>query len=156
MIFVLLDYKGGVDSFIGTTVFQPIIGGLISIVTIGICLLIGLPIRFSDKIHTWWTKRIWLSILGTVIGLFLLILSLLPSMTERINATIENEIIQRQIPNLGFATTGWLLTCFSLLHQFPPNRFRVWTEEMIRKYTGGRSENTRQHHNINHRRVHLL
>lgn len=47
MILVLLDYQGGFDGFIGTTFFQPIIGGLISIVTIGICLLIGLPIRIN-------------------------------------------------------------------------------------------------------------
>jgi hypothetical protein len=144
MIFVLLDYQGGIDGFIGTTLFQPTIGGLISIVTIGICLLTGLPIRISDRINTWWTKRIWLSIMGVLLGLSLIILSLLPSMTETINTTSENETIQKQIPNLGFGTTGWFLTGFSLLHLFPPYNFRVWMEEMIAKYTGGRSENARQ------------
>jgi hypothetical protein len=147
MIFVLLDYQGGVDGFIGITFFQPIIGGLISIVTIGICLLIGIPIRFINKINAWWAKRIWLSFLGTVMGLFLLSLSFLPSMTETINITIDNEIIQRQIPNLGFATTGWFLTGFSLLHLFPTYRMREWTEEMIGKYIGRRSENAHQHYN---------
>ena len=145
MIFVLLDYQGGIDGFIGTTLFQPILGGLISIVTIGICLLIGLPIRVSDRLNSWWTKRIWLSILGVFLGLFLIILSLLPSMTETINTTIENEIIQKQVPNLSIATMGWFLTGFSLLHLFPPYKFRIWTEEMIAKYKGGTSENARQH-----------
>lgn len=146
MIFVLMDYQGGIDSFIGTTLFQPIVGGLISIVTIGICLLIGLPIRIYDRINTWWTKRIWLSISGVVFGLSLIIVSLLPSMTETIDTTIENEIIKRQIPNVGFAITGWFLTGFSLLHLFPPINFRLWTEEIIAKHTGWKSVNARQHH----------
>jgi hypothetical protein len=136
MTFVLLDYQGGIDSFIGTTLFQPVIGALISTVTIGICLLIGLPIRVSNKINTWWTKRIWLSIFGGVLGLSLLVFSALPSMTEAINTTIENEVIQRQLPNIALATTGWFLIGFSLLHLFPPYNLRVWTEEMIGKYMG--------------------
>jgi hypothetical protein len=134
MIFVLLDYQGGIDSFIGTTLFQPIIGGLISMVTIAICLLIGLPIRISDRINKWWTSRMWLSILGILVGLSLIVLSLLPSMTETITTTIEGEIIQKQIPNIGFATSGWFLTGFSLLHLFPPYKFKVWTEGMIAKH----------------------
>lgn len=138
MMLVLLDYQGGVDGFIGIALFQPIIGGIISLVTIGICLVIGLPIRLSNTINAWWTKRIWLSILGSVIGLFLLIISLLPSMMETIDTTFENEIVQRQTPNLGFAAAGWFLICFSLLHTFPPYRFRVWLDELIGNYTGGR------------------
>jgi hypothetical protein len=140
MIFVLLDYQGGIDSFIGTTLFQPIIGGLISIATIAICLLVGLPIRIRDRINTWWTKRIWLSMLATLAGLFLFVLSLLPSMMKTINVTIEDEIIQKQIPNIGLATAGWFLTGFSLLHLFPPYRFRTWLEEVINRYTGRRHE----------------
>jgi hypothetical protein len=133
MIFVLLDYQGGIDSFIGTTLFQPIMGGLISLITILICLTIGLPIRLSNRVNTWWTKRIWLPIFGTIIGLSLLIVSLLPSMRGTTNTIINEEIIQRQIPNLGFATTGWFLTSFSLLHLFPPYRLRIWTEDLYKK-----------------------
>jgi hypothetical protein len=57
MIFVLLDYQGGIDSFIGTILFQPILGALFSILTIVICLLVGLPIRISKRINLWWTDR---------------------------------------------------------------------------------------------------
>jgi hypothetical protein len=144
LIFVLLDYQGGIDSFIGTTLFQPIIGGLISILTIGICLLIGLPIRISDRINTWWTERIWLSILGILIGLTLLSLSLVPSMMQTINKPIEDVIIQKRIPNLNFAATGWFLTAFSLLHLFPPHKLRNWAEGLIARYTSGGGENARQ------------
>lgn len=145
MIFVLLDYQGGIDGLIGTALFQPIIGGLISAITIGICLLIGLPVRFNDRINTWWPKRIWISLLGTVIGLLILTLSLMPSMAETIKIQIDTETVRRELPNLGFVATGWFLTGFSFLHLFPPYRFRGWIEEVIRKHTGGGSENVRQH-----------
>lgn len=145
MIFVLLDYEGGIDGFTGTTLFQPIIGGLLTIMTIAICLLMGLPIRISRRINTWWTKRIWISIFGVLLGLSLIIFSVLPSMTQTIDITMENEMIHKQIPNLGLGTTGWFLTGFSLLHLFPPYKLRIWTEEIISKYTSGRRENARQH-----------
>jgi hypothetical protein len=136
MTFVLIDYQGGSDVFIGSTLIQPVFGGLISVMTIGVCLLVGLPIRISNRINCWWAERFWLSILGVLLGLSLIIVSVLPSMTETINATIENEIIKKQIPNLVVATTGWFLTAFSLLHVFPPNSFRSWTERLVSKYTG--------------------
>lgn len=134
MIFVLLDYDGGIDGFIGTTLFQPIIGSLITIVTISICLLIGLPIRISKRLNAWWTKKMWIPISGVLLGLSLLILSLIPAMTQTIALTIENEIVPKQIPNLAFGATGWFVTGFSLLHLFPPYRFRIWTEEKISHY----------------------
>ncbi|MBT1704058.1 hypothetical protein [Chryseosolibacter indicus] len=140
MIFVLLDYQGGIDAFVGTILFQPIIGGLISTVTIGICLLIGLPIRINYRINTWWTKRVWLSIFNVFIGLSLLILSLLPSLREIITTSTEDDgFIQREIPNTALAITGWFLTGFSLLHLFPPYKFRIWTENMIKKVYNGES-----------------
>lgn len=145
MRFVLLGYEGGIDGFIGATLFQPIIGGLMTILTIGVCLLIGFPIRVSKRINTWWTKRTWIPILGVLLGLSLIVLALIPSMTQIIETTIEKEIVPKEIPNLGFAATGWLLTAFSLLHVFPPYRFRTWTEDISAKYTGGGGENGRQH-----------
>lgn len=136
MTFVLLDYQSGIDSFIGTTLFQPILGGLISVVTIGICLLVGIPIRINNNLNIWWTQRIWLALTGVVIGLSLLILSSLPSMRETINTSIENQIVQKQIPNPVLAITGWFMTCFFLLHLFPPYNLRIWVEEKITRYTG--------------------
>lgn len=51
MVFVLIDYQGGIDSLLGVAIIQPIIGALISILTIIICILIGLPLRVSNKIN---------------------------------------------------------------------------------------------------------
>lgn len=136
MIFVFTDYQGGIDSFIGTTLFQPIIGGIISLATIGICLLIGLPLRIVDRINSWWTERFWLAILGAFFGFSLIIISMLPSMKEIINTTIENRNVTRQIPNVVAATTGWFLIAFSLLHIFPPKKMMLWIEGVISKFTG--------------------
>jgi hypothetical protein len=134
MVFVLMDYQGGIDSFIGTTLIQPIIGGVLSILTIGICLLIGLPIRISSSLNTWWTERIWLALAGVLCGFSMIIVTVLPSMATIVNTTIEGEVVQRQIPNLGFAGAGWLLTAFSVLHLFPPYQSRIWMEGLIAKY----------------------
>jgi hypothetical protein len=145
MAFALLDYQGGIDGFIGTTLFQPIIGGFISVMTIGVCLLVGIPIRINSRINFWWRERFWLSISGVLLGLSLIVISVLPAMTETINATIEDEIIKKQIQDLAAATMGWFLTAFSLLHVFPPNSLRSWTERLISKYTGWESKNAGQH-----------
>jgi hypothetical protein len=136
MIFVVMDYQGGIDSFIGTTIIQPILGGLFSIMTIGICVLIGLPIRISETINIWWIKRTWLAIFALVLGLCLMTLSLLPSMRDTINSTIEDEIIQRQIPDPVFAICGWFVTAFSLLHLFPPYKLKISIERIVNKYVG--------------------
>jgi len=31
---------------------------------------------------------------------------------------------------------GWFLTAFSILHVFPSYNMKLWTEEIIHKYTG--------------------
>jgi hypothetical protein len=134
MVFALMDYQGGIDGFIGTTLIQPLIGGVLSILTIGICLLIGLPIRIISSLNTWWTERIWLALAGVLFGFSMIIVSVIPSMATIVNTTIEGEVVQRQIPNLSFAGAGWLLTAFSLLHLFPPYEVKVRTEALITRY----------------------
>lgn len=131
MILILLEYRGGFDALVGTVFFQPFIGALMSMITIAVCLLLGLPIRFIDKVSTWWTKRIWLPILGIIIGPSLLILSFLLKHT-----TLVDQNIQIQTPNPGLAVAGWFILAFALLHLFPPHRFMVWSEEMLRKLSG--------------------
>ena len=136
MIFVLLDYQDGIEGLLGTMLFQPLLAGLLSVVTIAVCLVVGLPIRIKGTINSWWTKNLWLPVTGLFIGVCLLILSAHPSLRETIGTTIENQSAQKEIPNLMFVTIGWLLTAFSMLHIFPTSSLRHRTENIITKYTG--------------------
>ena len=144
MTFVLLDYQGGVDGIIGTTIFQPILGGIISILTIVICLIIGLPIRLGKTINSWWGRYYLISILGTIAGLTLLVISFLPFFMETVKTVIENQETNKRIPNLILVSIGWFLTTFSTLHIFPTEKIKSWTENAITKYTGFGSKNARQ------------
>lgn len=144
MIFVLLDYQGGIDGILGTMLFQPLLGGLFSVVTIAACFVVGLPIRINGTINSWWTKNLWLPITALFIGICLLILSVHPSLRETISTTIENQSAQKEISNLMFVTMGWHLTAFSMLHIFPSSDLRHRTEKIISKYTGWGGKNARQ------------
>jgi hypothetical protein len=136
MVYVLLDYQGGFDGFIGTTIFQPILGALISILTIVICLIIGLPIRLGRTINAWWSRNYIISILGAIAGLTLLVVSFLPPFQKTVKTIIENQETTREIPNLILVSMGWFLTAFSTLHIFPTEMLKLSTENLITKYTG--------------------
>ena len=57
MVFALLDNDFGIDGLLGLFIFQPIIGIILSALTIIVCLTIGLPIRLHKKINYWWTTN---------------------------------------------------------------------------------------------------
>ena len=84
MIFALLDNEFGLDGLVVFFVFQPILAIVMSISTIIACLLIGLPIRLNKKLNHWWTTNFYISIIGTVCGLTLILLALLPGFEETV------------------------------------------------------------------------
>lgn len=143
MIFVLLDYQDGIEGLLGTMLFQPLLAGLLSVVTIAVCLVVGLPIRINRAINSWWTKNLWLPITTLVLGISFLILSGHPSFRDTVSTTIENHNGYKEIPNLTFVTLGWILTAFSMLHVFPSSDFRLRTEKTLTKYTGWGGKNAR-------------
>jgi hypothetical protein len=99
---------------------------------------VGLPIRLSSSINSWWSENFWLPTLGALLGLVLIIVSVVPPMRDTINATIDSQVIKKEIPNTKAAVIGWILISFSLLHVFPPNKLRFQIEGLISKYTGWR------------------
>lgn len=131
MALAILDYQGGFDNFIGIALFQPVMGALISVITIAICIVIGLPLRLSDQIHEWWSARMWLALAGVVTGTSFIIISLLPSMTSIAKQSLDGEAIESTVPHAGFALAGWFLVAFSLLHLFPPAGIRKKAEQWI-------------------------
>ena len=130
MLFALLDNDFGLDGLFGLFIFQPIIGIALSVLTIVVCLTIGLPIRFYKKLNYWWTTNFYISVIGIICGLTLLFLALLPNFNETVTVIAENgQETLKQIPNSTFSYIGWFLTAFSLLHTYPP---RQLTDRIIR------------------------
>jgi len=122
MLFVLLDNDFGIDGLFGLFIIQPIFGLIFSILTIIICLIIGLPIRLNKKLNHWWTTHFYISIIGTICGLTLLLLALLPNFNETVETIIDGQKTLKQIPNLALLCVGWFLTAFSILHIYPPRQ----------------------------------
>lgn len=122
MIFALMDYQGGFDSFVGMTIFQPIIAAVFSGLTIFFCAVLGLPIRLIKSVKKWWTQHFYIAIGLTLLGLTFLILSLTPHFIQQTTIVRDELEIAKSIPHVGLAITGWLLTAFSILHTYPPDR----------------------------------
>ncbi len=120
MFFALLDNDFGFDGILGLMFFQPIIAFLLSGLTILICLIIGLPIRLYSKLNSWWTKNFYISIIGVIIGLMMILLALLPAFNETVTYNLNEQPTSKQIPNLTLSCIGWLLTAFSILHSYTP------------------------------------
>lgn len=136
MVFLLLDNEGGFDNFIGLAVFQPIIAVIISVlITLG-CLVVGLPIRLNKKLKKWWTQYYYFAIVLTFIGITLLVLSLMPYYMETFVVSINGFEIIKVIPNDELLVTGWLLTGFSTLHIYPPNKFINLVQDILTKIQG--------------------
>lgn len=130
MIFVLLDYKGGIDGFIGTTLIQPFIGAILSVITITICLIVGLPVRISHTINAWWKKKYFIGIGLMGIGLILLAASFV------FTQTYDEADIPGEIPNTTFAICGWFVSAFSVLHIFPSENVVTKIETALNKFIG--------------------
>jgi len=131
MFFALLDSDFGIDGLFGLFIIQPIIGLVLSFLTIIVCLLVGLPIRLNKKLNHWWTRNFYISIIGTVCGLALLFTALLPNFRETVTVIINEQETIKQIPNATLSYIGWFLTAFSLLHIYSPRQLT----EKIKKIT---------------------
>jgi hypothetical protein len=136
MVFALLDYEGGFDSFVGLTIFQPVLAVILSALTIFCCLIFGLPIRLINKLNYWWTQHFYLSILLTFIGLILLGLSLNPDFIETTTITSDGLETTKKIPNSRLVITGWILTAFSALHIYPPRKLTIKAQGILTNLTG--------------------
>jgi len=133
MLFVLMDYQGGIDGFISTTFVQPVIGSIISILTILFCLFIGLPIRLAKNLNAWWSEKYFLPVSGVLVGIVLLATSFLPAFNHLVQVETDGEFVAREVPNTWIIVSGWFITTFFLLHIFPPQKLRVWLKMQLNK-----------------------
>lgn len=137
MIFAISDFRGGFDEIIGIAVFQPIMALIFSLITIFICGLIGLPIRFNKKINKWWRERFYLSIILTFIGLLICVISFLPNLVQKVEYEINGIIEMVSIPNLTLFVSAWFLIAFGILHLFPPYKL----EKKLKEWLDAKSKN---------------
>ena len=123
IVSALLENDFGTNEFglFGEFIVQLILGVILSAFTITVCFIIGLPIRLNKKIHKWWTNRFYISIIGTLVGITMLFLTLMPQFKETATIKINGQEAVQKIPNLFILYTGWFLTAFMTLHIFPPD-----------------------------------
>jgi len=120
MSFALLNYDGGVDSFTGLIIFQPIFATVISLSTILLVFLVGLPLRSIEFLLKWWKRNYQIAYIIIIVSIVFLILSIFPSLRqEKILLINEVETI-KLVPNFILVATGWFLIAFSLLHLHIP------------------------------------
>ncbi len=123
MLFAILDSDLGIDGLFGL-VFCLLIAVVLSVLTILICLIVGLPIRLNQSVFKWWTDKFYIPVILALIGLALLIFSLTPNFQDTVSTTIDGQNILRKVPNSTLQISGWFLTAFSTLHLFPPNKLK--------------------------------
>jgi hypothetical protein len=116
MLAVAMTVYDGILSML----FQPIMGGIFSMVAIIFLVIIGLPIRLNQKFNHWWRKRWWLSVLLGSIGFISMVLSWIPPF----QITIYDDILKQNVPgfNPALSIGGWLLFLFALLHFYIPSK----------------------------------
>ncbi len=120
MIFALLD----MDDFdmiteVSFFVFQPIMGIILTVLTILVCLILGSPIRFISRLNVWWINKPGLFLIGFTIGMVLLLLSFNSNLTNTETFLSDGEEKTKEVPNTYFAITGWFLIAFNLVHFYP-------------------------------------
>ena len=118
MFFALLESEWDFVALIGYVLFQPLIGIFISILTILLCAIVGLPIRLNSKLNIWWTKNYIISALGILIGLTLFFLSYKHQFVTTQKIEIDGFMQDRILPNWTLLISGWFLTGFMTLHLF--------------------------------------
>ena len=120
MVFAMLDYQGGIVSFLGITLVAPLFAALFSGISVIVFFIIGLPIRFNKKLNLWWRRHPYVAILLISVGLGLLILSLLPGFTKEVVYNAEGEMYSSVVPNLVLSSIGLPFTAIGTLHLYPP------------------------------------
>ena len=66
-------------------------------------------------------SRIYISIIGLIIGLAILSLTELPQFNETATIIINGQEALQERPNKFILYVGWFLTTFMTLHIFPPD-----------------------------------
>ena len=127
IVYALLDVdEADMINEIGFIIFQPLLGFILTSITIAICFVLGLPIRLNSKVKDWWVARPLLPIIGAVLGLLLQLLAFNHNLTETKQVVLNVATVHKEVPNLVVSISGWFLTAFCLLHLYPQSVLLVF------------------------------
>jgi hypothetical protein len=104
-----------------------------SILTVIVCGLVGLPIRLNSKLNTWWRTHFYVSILIGVLGLVACVISLMPGFVEEITYRMDGINMTQTVPNQIFSISGWFLVAIGTLHAYPPKGLQDKLEKLFNK-----------------------
>lgn len=131
MLFAMFDYQGGFANFVGLTLFQPISAILISILTVIVCGLVGLPIRLNNQLNTWWRTHFYVSILIGFLGLVACAISLMPGFVEEVTYRMDGMDMTQSVPNRILSISGWFLVAIGTMHTFLPKFIQDRLESLL-------------------------
>jgi hypothetical protein len=120
MMYSILDNEEADLISLSILLFEdPLWGILFSVLTIFVCGIIGLPVRYNINLHNWWVKHAYISLIGFVIGLLILMLAFNDSYTENVDTDFNRDTLKKHTPNLFLIIAGWFICAFSILHCYP-------------------------------------
>jgi hypothetical protein len=123
VLFMLYSILGNVEADLASMTvllfINPLWGILFSFLTIVVCVLIGIPIRYKTNLHNWWLKHSYIPLVGFIVGVGLLIIAFHGNVTQDITTIIGDERFKKQAPNTTLTIIGWFICAFSILHCYP-------------------------------------
>lgn len=131
MLFAMFDYQGGFTNFVGLTLFQPILAILLSILTVIVCGLVGLPIRLNKRLNTWWRTHFYISILIGFLGLVACAISLMPGFVEEVTYRMDGMDMTQTVPNRILSISGWFIVAIGTLHTYLPKFIQDRLESLL-------------------------
>ena len=135
MLFAMFDYQGGFANFVGLILFQPILAILISILTVIVCGLVGLPIRLNNRLNNWWRTHFYVSIIIGFLGLAACAISLMPGFLEEVTYRMDGMDMNQTVPNQILSISGWFLVAIGTLHTYPPKFIQDKLESLLTSKT---------------------
>lgn len=127
----MFDYQGGFANFVGLTLFQPILAILLSILTVIVCGLVGLPIRLNNRLNNWWRTHFYVSILIGFAGLVACAISLMPGFVEEVTYRMDGMDMTQTVPNRILSISGWFLVAIGTLHAYSPKFIQDKLERLL-------------------------
>jgi hypothetical protein len=120
MMYSILDNEEADFISVWILLFENTLWGIIfSVLTIFVCGIIGLPVRYNINLNNWWMKHAYISLIGFVIGFLILMLAFHDSYTGTIDTVFNRDTLIKHTPNIILIIAGWFICAFSILHCYP-------------------------------------